>query len=163
MHLAYCTLYHVVYILCFSSLQINLHISELSLDNQMLQRSIAPEIPMRFLTLTQAHDPPWLWWHFFYLNGNSWIGGIWRKSSRHRGSLDGWWCSSVSLVCYFEVGVEERTNKPMTKLRVFNFQSFSFEIWRLSSQLTLWGIEALCSGWAVDTTRVSPYSSPEPC
>ena len=99
-------------------------ISELFFDNQMLQRSIAFEIPMRFFTLTQAHDPPWLWWHFFYLNGNSWISHIWRKSSRHGGSLDGWSCSSVSLVCYFEVGVEENTNKPMTKLRVFNFQSF---------------------------------------
>ena len=32
--------------------------SELSLENRMLQRSIALEIPMRFLTLTQAHDPP---------------------------------------------------------------------------------------------------------
>ena len=137
--------------------------SELFFDNQMLQRSIAPEIPMRFLTLTQAHDPRWLWWHFFYLNGNSWVSGIWRKSSRHGGNLDGWSCSSVSLLCYFEVGVEERTNKPMTKLRVFNFQSFNFEIWRLSSQLTLLGIEALCSGWAVETIRVSPYSSKEPC
>jgi len=155
---------HLVYwyISCGSAL-LPLEKSELSLDNRILQRSIALEIPMRFLTLTQAHDPPWLWWHFFYLNGNSWVSGIWRKSSRHGGNLDGWSCSSVSLVCYFEVGVEERTNKPMTKLRVSNFQSCNFEIWRLSSQLTLLGIEALCSGWAVETIRVSPYSSPEPC